>query len=372
MSNWKPLGEFIDECCIKCGGGDVEVSGVDINKQFISTRANLDGTDISKYYVVPKRCFACNLMHIGRDERLPIAYNATDDNIVVTSAYYVFKIKNDKRTELLDEFLYIIFSSKELDRLTWFYTDSSIRGNLKASRFKDIRIPVPDIKVQRSMVAAWQGLRDMQAQNEHLAATLMPLCRSYLQDLKHKYEAVEIGEFIEQCDERNGDGMYGENSVRGIETTKELIATKANLDGVSLTSYKLVKPGEFAYVPDTSRRGDKISLGRNEEEKTVLVSSISCVFRIKDHDQLDPGYLSMLFRRAEFDRYARFNSWGSAREAFSYADMARVRIPLPSIDVQRAIANVFRTAQNAMSIASKASALSRKICQALIQRAIHS
>ena len=372
MSNWKLLGEFIDECCIKCGGGDVEVSGVDINKQFISTRANLDGTDISKYYVVPKRCFACNLMHIGRDERLPIAYNATGDKIVVTSAYYVFKIKDDKRDELLDEFLYIILSSKELDRLTWFYTDSSIRGNLKAARFMDIRIPVPDIKVQRSVVAAWQGLREMQAQNERLAATLMPLCRSYLQDLKHKYKAVEIGEFIEQCDERNSDGTYGEDFVRGIATSKELIATKANLDGVSLTSYKLVKPGEFAYVPDTSRRGDKISLGRNEENNPVLVSSISCVFRIKGHDQLDPGYLSMLFRRAEFDRYARFNSWGSAREAFSIADMRRVKIPLPPMEVQRAIVEVFQAAQSARRTAERAAALSKGICPALIQKAIHS
>ena len=81
-----------------------------------------------------------------------------------------------------------------------------------------------------------------------------------------------LGEFIEQCDKRNSDGTYGEDSVRGIATSKEFIATKANLDGVSLTSYKLVKPGEFAYVPDTSRRGDKISLGHNEETETILVS----------------------------------------------------------------------------------------------------
>ena len=181
-----------------------------------------------------------------------------------------------------------------------------------------------------------------------------------------------LGEFIEQCDERNSDGTYDEDSVRGIATSKELIATKANLDGVSLTSYKLVKPGEFAYVPDTSRRGDKISLGRNEENNPVLVSSISCVFRIKDHGQLDPGYLSMLFRRAEFDRYARFNSWGSAREAFSIADMRRVKIPLPPMEVQRAIVDVFRAAQSARRTAERAAALSKGICPALIQKAIHS
>lgn len=180
-----------------------------------------------------------------------------------------------------------------------------------------------------------------------------------------------LGEFIEQCDERNSDGTYGEDFVRGIATSKELIATKANLDGVSLTSYKLVKPGEFAYVPDTSRRGDKISLGRNEENNPVLVSSISCVFRIKDHDQLDPGYLSMLFRRAEFDRYARFNSWGSAREAFSYADMTRVRIPVPRIEVQRSLVATWQGLREMQAQNERLAATLMPLCRSYLQDLKH-
>ena len=181
-----------------------------------------------------------------------------------------------------------------------------------------------------------------------------------------------LGDYIELCEERNDKGEYGEDSVRGIATSKELITTKANLEGVSLTSYKVVQPGDFAYVPDTTRRGDKMSLGRNEETAPVLVSSISCVFRVKDHDVLDPDYLSMLFRRPEFDRYARFHSWGSAREAFSYADMCRVKIPLPPIQVQHAIVSVFQAARRAKLIAWRATHLSRNVCPALIQKAINS
>ena len=372
MSNWKPLGEFIDECCIKCGGGDVEVSGVDINKQFISTRANLDGTDISKYYVVPKRCFACNLMHIGRDERLPIAYNATDDNIVVTSAYYVFKIKNDKRTELLDEFLYIILSSKELDRLTWFYTDSSIRGNLKASRFKDIRIPVPRIEVQRSVVAAWQGLREMQAQNERLAATLMPLCRSYLQDLKHKYKAVEIGDLIKQRDERNRDNKYGEESARGVNTQKEIQPCKRL--GEKLDTYKIAYQNDFVFNANIklTKETEKFAIDLYTDEAPIIVTNFYTVFYIDDQKRLLPEFLLLILSRDEFARYVKFMSCSSIRDRFDFHEMQMVKIPLPPIEVQQAIVSIFQSAQTAKQLAGKANYMSRNICPALIQKAIHS
>ena len=180
-----------------------------------------------------------------------------------------------------------------------------------------------------------------------------------------------LGDFIEPCDERNSDGRYDVNAVRGISIDKKVIPTKANMENVSLTPYKLFKPKEFCFVTITSRNGDKISLACNEDQETHIVSSSYEVFRIKDHHQLDPGYLAMLFRRAEFDRYARFNSWGSAREAFSYADMCRVRIPLPPIEIQEAIVEVFQAVQKAKSIAARASALSKGICPALVQRAIH-
>lgn len=152
---------------------------------------------------------------------------------------------------------------------------------------------------------------------------------------------VSLGDYIIQCDERNSDGALGVESVRGLSTTKEIIETKANMDGVSLTSYKLLQKHQFAFVPDTSRRGDKMSLGFNCDDETYLVSSISCVFKVKDESVLIPSYLYVFFCRPEFDRYARFHSWGSAREAFSFDDMCRIKIPLPSIEQQKAIAQIY-------------------------------
>lgn len=365
------IGDIVVKYRQKCGDPKAIVSGVDINKQFISTRANLEGTDISGYYVVPPRHFACNLMHIGRDERIPVAYNSSTNNYVVTSAYYVFKIKENKVNEVLAEYLYILFCVREFDRLTWFYTDSSIRGNLKEDRFLDIKIPLPSLAEQQKVVNAWKALREIKEQNEAIATPLMQVCQSYIQELKHKYESVEIGNYIEESNERNNDDTYRLKDVCGISIEKKMIDTKANMDGVSLKPYKVFKPSEFCFVPITSRNGNKITLSMNYEEQAHIVSSSYVVFDIKEKNKLIPSFLYLMLSRPEFDRYARFNSWGSAREAFSFDDMKRVCIPLPPLSVQQAIVNIYNCANEAKRIAAEADRMSREVCPALIQHVIH-
>lgn len=150
-----------------------------------------------------------------------------------------------------------------------------------------------------------------------------------------------LGELIEQCDERNTKNDYLADDVRGISTEKSFIATKANLNGVSLTSYKVVKHGEFAYVADTSRRGDKIALAFNSTKNEILISSIYTVFRVTRVDLLDADYLFMYFNRPEFDRYSRFNSWGSARETFDWSEMCDIEIDLPPLDIQQKYVDVY-------------------------------
>ena len=137
------------------------------------------------------------------------------------------------------------------------------------------------------------------------------------------------------------EGKYGIDDVRGISTEKKFIETKANLDGVSLTSYKIVMPDEFVYVADTSRRGEKIALALNDTNSGFLISSIYTTFRSKDENILLPEYLYLLLSRTEFDRYSRFNSWGSARETFDWSEMCRVQIPLPSIETQKELVAVY-------------------------------
>ena len=152
---------------------------------------------------------------------------------------------------------------------------------------------------------------------------------------------VRLGDYIIECDERNSNSIYGIDDVRGISIEKKLIFTKADMNGVSLSPYKIMKPNDFCYVTVTSRNGNKISLAMNDTKSTFILSSSYIVFRSKDEIILLPEYLYLLLSRTEFDRYARFNSWGSARETFDWAEMCRVRIPLPSIETQRELVAVY-------------------------------
>ena len=156
----------------------------------------------------------------------------------------------------------------------------------------------------------------------------------------------KLGELVELTDERNSMGRYSLEDVKGISTEKNFIETKANMDGVSLDSYKVVNFRDFAYVPDTSRRGDKIALAFNNNSRSVLISSIYTTFKCNRLDLLIPEFLYMYFNRPEFDRYARFNSWGSAREIFSWEDFCDIDITLPSIEQQRKYVDVYLALQN--------------------------
>lgn len=152
----------------------------------------------------------------------------------------------------------------------------------------------------------------------------------------------KLGELIEPCEVRNYEGFYTLGDIKGISTGKEFIDTKANMDGVSLSSYKVVDCGEFAYVADTSRRGDKIAIAFNTGAKPILISSIYTVFRVSDEEKLLSDYLFMFFNRPEFDRYARFNSWGSARETFDWDTMCDVDIQLPDLATQQKYVDIYK------------------------------
>ena len=153
---------------------------------------------------------------------------------------------------------------------------------------------------------------------------------------------------IEYSDLRNEAGLYNEDDVIGVSTNKDMIPTKANLDGVNLLNYKIFPPKSFAYVADTSRRGDKIALTYNNTNKTYIVSTWYVVFHLSEEAKnvLMPEYLFLFFNRSEFDRYARTNSWGSAREYFWFEDMEDVMITLPSIEQQRKYVDVYLSLQN--------------------------
>ena len=150
-----------------------------------------------------------------------------------------------------------------------------------------------------------------------------------------------LGDFIRQVDVRNTDGK--EENLLGVSVQKMFIPSIANTVGTDFTKYKVVKRGQFTYIPDTSRRGDKIGIALLTDYDEGLVSNIYTVFEVKDENALLPEYLMLWFSRPEFDRYARFKSHGSVREVMDWDEMCKVELPVPSIDKQRSIVKAYQT-----------------------------
>ena len=364
---WVRLGDYIEACDER--NSDLLISnsqGISNQKHFQTPKQVSVNSKSDK--IVRRGWFAYNRATTRNGEKISIAYREGED-CTVSSAYQTFYIKDE--TKLNPYYLWLYFKRPEFDRYARYKSKGSAHEFFEFDEMCRVEIPLPSLAEQQKVVNAWKALREIKEQNEEIAAPLMQVCQSYIQELKHKYESVEIGDFIEEINDRNIEEKFDVECVRGLAVSKGMIETKANMDGVSLKSYKIVAPDNFAFVSDTSRRGDKMSLGLNQSEQTYLVSSISTVFRVVKTNELLAGYLYLLFCRSEFDRYARFNSWGSARETFTWEDMKRVRIPLPPLSVQQAIVNIYNCANEAKKIAEEADRMSREVCPALIQHVIN-
>ena len=367
-TKWVRLGDYIERSMANnkdlTYGVDL-IQGVNSDGTFSSSKANMIDINLKPYKIVLNGDFVYNpsRLNIGS-----IAYRK-EGLCIVSHLYVVFRLNERGRQCIIPEFLYFYFRRNEFFRQITFLNFGSQRPEFNFFEMSDIRIPLPSMEVQRELVATYEGLKRLAEDNEALIAPLTEACQAFIVDCKRQYPSVPLGDYIEEVDERNTEGIYSVEDVRGISTDKTFIATKANMDGVSVLDYKVVSPCVFAYVADTSRRGDKLALALNTSSQTYLISSIYSTFRVTG--ELQAEYLYMLLSRSEFDRYARFNSWGSARENFSWEELCRVQIPLSPLEVQQSIVNLYHCIEEAKSIAREARERLTTLCPALVQYAIN-
>ena len=158
----------------------------------------------------------------------------------------------------------------------------------------------------------------------------------------------KLGKYIREVNIRNTD--LAVSTLLGVSVAKEFMPSIANTVGTDFSKYKIVKQNQFTYIPDTSRRGDKIGIALLQDYKEALVSQAYTVFEVINEEELNPEYLMMWFRRPEFDRYARFKSEGSVREIFSWKELCNVELPIPSIESQRKIVEQYNQINQAIKI----------------------
>ena len=166
--------------------------------------------------------------------------------------------------------------------------------------------------------------------------------------MKERYRL--LGDFIQPVDERNKELKV--DYLLGVSISKQFIPSIANIVGTDLSNYKIVRTGQFAYGPVTSRNGEKISIALLRD-KDCIISSSYTVFEVTDNEQLDPEYLMLWFSRPEFDRYARYMSHGSVREIFDWDELCKVELPVPSIEKQHSIVKAYNTITDRIELKRK-------------------
>lgn len=244
-SNYKRLGQYIE--LVKVRNSELtakELLGINIDKHFMPSVANIVGTDLSNYKLVQKNQFACNRMHVGRDYRIPIAVSESELPFMVSPAYDVFEIKD--RNELLPEYLMMWFERAEFDRNAWFYTDADVRGGLAWQAFADMQLPIPHIEKQREIVKEYQAIENRIALNQQL-----------IQKLEETAQAIYREWFVEfEFPDENGKpykSSGGEmiwNEELGKEIPKGWVYD--NLGSISTITAGGDKPARFSpYRTDT-------------------------------------------------------------------------------------------------------------------------
>lgn len=333
--------------------------GININKEFMPTVANTEGLDETNYKIVRKNRFVFSGMQTGRDKCIRISMYMGNEPIIVSPAYTTFEIVDEY---VLPTYFFMIFLSQERDRLGWFYSDGSIRSNLDWDRFCDIQLNIPDLPTQQKYVDIYNALVANQQAYERGLEDLKLTCDAYIEDLRRNMPCEKIGSYISPIDVRNTDLKI--KLAQGITIEKQFSSPKQIAE--TERNAKIVRTGQFAYNRATTRNGEKISIAYREG-KDCVVSSAYQVFEIKKKNKLLPAYLMMWYTRPEFDRYARYMSKGSAHEFFEYSDMEDVAIPIPNIDVQRAVAEIYTVYNKRKKINEQLKTQIKNICPILIK-----
>lgn len=184
-----------------------------------------------------------------------------------------------------------------------------------------------------------------------------------------KIHKRQLSEFIEECTERNSEAAYGVDQLLGVNSKQEFCETRANTTGIDFRPYKVVRKDNFVYNP---ARLDIGSIARYEGD-VCIVSTLYEVFRIRADklNELLPEFLQIFFARAEFARYVGFANWGSAREYFWLDAMKRVALPIPPVETQRNVVDIYRSLVEIKRAGDEAESMLQELCPALFQYSIH-
>ena len=355
LSKYK-LGELICQRRVKYNGKDDLQSWGVSREGFI--RPKQEDANTSIYNVFYKNDFVFNP---ARMELNSIALNTSFDKAMCSSLYEVFYVT--RPDIVLPEYLNMFIKRDEFARRCWYEAIGSARNYFRVGDLSEFDITLPSIEQQRKYVDVYLALQNNLAAYQSKVDELKLVCDGYIEDLRRNISSEKIGKYITQQNDRNYDKRI--SHVMGLSTQKAFREAQSRVNRDELGSYKIVHVDDFAFVPTTDT-WKVLAFAYNTIGEEICVSPIYEVFSV-NKDKIVPGYLAIWLSRKEFDRYARYNSWGSARENFSFEEMRNVAIPIPDISVQQEIVNIHKCYIERQRIAAQLKEQLNNLCPILIK-----
>ncbi len=377
QSSYKRLGDYIQ--VIKDKNVNLRATkllGINIDKFFMPSVANIVGTDLSNYKIVKKNQFACNRMHVGRDYRIPIALSNDENEFIVSPAYDVFEIIDTN--VLLPEYLMMWFRRKEFDRNTWFHTDADVRGGLPWEAFSNLKLPIPSLEKQQEIINEYHTIQNRINLNNQLIAKLeetaqtiykqwfvdfefpfdfaqgkpsengkpyksnggkMVWCEELEKEIPEGWEVGKLDDLKLDISDGNYSSKYPSSTdfisegvpfIRGADFDNKVVSPK-NLYFISTEQHRILKKGH-------TKKGDILLSTRGEIGKIAFITNkfINCninaqLVRINGGTQLSTFYLGCLFESKDYKDELLSSTTGSALQQLPRKNLSATRLLIPSI-----------------------------------------
>ena len=337
-----------------------DVKGISTGKEFIETKANMDGVSLDSYKVVNSQEFAYVADTSRRGEKIAVAFNTDEKPVLISSIYTVFRVS---RTDLLlSDYLFMYFNRPEFDRYARFNSWGSARETFDWETMCDIDIELPDLATQQKYVDIYKAMVANQQNYERGLDDLKLVCDAYIEDLRRKMPCEKIGKYISECNERNENNEI--NLFQGINVEHVFIEPKRIAEDSENGS--IVRTGQFAFNKVMKANGTKLPIALRQGPDCVVSNSYQ-VFEINDKNMLIPEYLMLWMNREETQRYAGYISFGTTRDIFSFEDMCEISIPIPKIEIQQSIVDIYNVYTKRKQINEQLKAQIKDICPILIR-----
>lgn len=345
--------------------GPDDVKGMTITKEIISTKADVTGTDLSKFIVVKPGEFIYNPRTHGK--RIGFGYNSSEESFIISWNNIAFKVKEEMKEVVLSDYLFLHFKRNEWDREACFQSWGSSTEVFSWEALCDMEVGLPHITIQQKYVKIYNTMVENQHAYDSGLDELGVVFNALLDKYKNKAKKKTIGTILKEIDNRNIDGRI--NNVQGINISKRFMSSVANIAGVDLSKYKIVYKGQFAFSGMQTGRDECIRIALFDKTDPIVISPAYSVLELIDKTII-PEYVMLWFSRKEVDRLGWFMSDGSIRTNLDMDRFNEIEIPIPDKEIQEAIVNIYKVYNARKAINEQLKNQINSICPILIKGSV--